>query len=98
MLQLFNVLHAKKQKIYTVCIWKHNSNREKHVITLIISNEEGCKRRRWYYLAVKRLSALTSKRYGLNIFIVYIVFIPLDQKINLNRIKEYVKIKPFVTL
>ena len=52
-----NVLYAKKQKIYI------NTNREKQVILLMIPNGE-----RWYYLAVKKLSALlrgiTSKYYG----------------------------------
>ena len=32
------------------------------------------------------------------IFIVSIVFIPLEQKTNLNRIKEYAKIKIFLML
>ena len=61
---------------------KHNSNREKQVILLMISNiekrersktlatpakSEGCKaksegRRRWHYLAVKKLSALLRGR------------------------------------
>ena len=61
-----NVLYAKKEKIYTACVSKHNSNLEKQVILLMIPNgkqreekSEGCKaksegRRRWHYLAVKK--------------------------------------------
>ena len=60
-----NVLYAKKEKIYPACVSKHNSNREKQVILLIISNGE---KGRWNYLAVKILSALlrgiTSKHYS----------------------------------
>ena len=58
-----NVLHAKTEKIYPAYASKHNSNREKQVIFLIISNGE-----KWYYLGVKNLSALlrgiTSKNKG----------------------------------
>ena len=44
-------------------MFQKNSNREKQVILLIISNGEGCEsksegRERWHYLAVKKLSAL----------------------------------------
>ena len=34
---------------------KHNSTQEKHIIILMISNEE---REVWHYIAVKKLSAL----------------------------------------
>ena len=58
-----NVLYAKKEKIYPAYVSKHNSNREKQVILLVIANRE---RRRWHYLAVNKLSALlrriTSKK------------------------------------
>ena len=58
-----NVLYAEKEKIYLAYISKHNSNREKQVIHLMIPNGEG-----WHYLAVKKLSALlsgiTSKHQG----------------------------------
>ena len=64
-------MYAKKEKICPACVSKHNSNREKQVILLTISNGE-----KWHYLAVKKLSALlrgiTSKHhgdfYGLNCF------------------------------
>ena len=40
--------------IYPAYVPKHNSNREKQVILLMISNGEN----RWHYLAVKELPAL----------------------------------------
>ena len=46
-----NVLYAEKEKIYPAYVSKHNSNREKQVILLIISNGEKI----WDHLAVKRL-------------------------------------------
>ena len=49
----FNVLYAKKEKIYSAYVSKHNSNCGKQFILLIISNGK-----KWHYLAVKRLSAL----------------------------------------
>ena len=93
-------MYFKKGKIYPAYVSKYNSNREKQVIFLIIPNgerREAKSKTRWHYLAVKQLSALlritTSKNdvgfYYLN------VFIPLEQKTNLNRIKMYVKIKIF---
>ena len=42
-----NVLFVKKEKIYPAHVSKHNSNREKPVILLVILN-----RKRWHYLAV----------------------------------------------
>ena len=43
-----------KKKKYPACVSKHNSNCEKQVILLLISNEE----KLWHYLAVKKLSEL----------------------------------------
>ena len=63
----------KKIYIYLAYVSKHNSNREKQVILLMISNgEKGrvakSEGRRWHYLAVKKPSALlrgiTSKYNG----------------------------------
>ena len=55
---------------------------------------------RWHYLAVKKLLALlrgiTSKHHG--DFHCLKCFHSFAKKINFNRIKEYVKIKIFVTL
>ena len=36
-----NVLHAKKEKIYFAYVSKHNLNREKQVILLMIPNGNG---------------------------------------------------------
>ena len=51
-----NVLYAEKEKIYLAYILRHNSNREKQVILLMIPNREG-----WYYLVVKQLLALLKE-------------------------------------
>ena len=45
-----NVLYAKIEKIYPAYVSKHNSNREKQVIPLMISNRE----KQWHYHAVKK--------------------------------------------
>ena len=50
----FNVLHAKKEKIYPAYVSKYNSNCEKQLILLMIPNGE----KLWKYLAVKKLSAV----------------------------------------
>ena len=54
----------KKKKIYLSYVSKHNANREKQVILLMISNGD----KQWHYLAVKRLSVLlkeiASKHHG----------------------------------
>ena len=85
----------KKWYIYPAYVSKHSSSSEKQVIPLMIPNGEG-----WHYLAVKNTRALsrgiTSKNNG--DFIVWIVFISLEQETNLNRKREYVKIKMFVML
>ena len=73
-----NVLYAKKEKIYPVCVLKRNSSHKKQDIHLMISNREirvaRSERQQRHYLAVKRLSTLlrglTSKNnadfYSLN--------------------------------
>ena len=58
-----NVLYAKKEKIYPDYISKHNSNREKQVIRLMIRNGEKC-----HYLAVKNYL-----HYVLNTTVIFIV-------------------------
>ena len=59
-----NVLHVKNYKVHPAYVSKHNSNHEKQVILLMISNNK----KQWHYLAVKKLSALfkgiTSKNNG----------------------------------
>ena len=51
---VLNVLYAKREKIYPAFASKHNSNREKQAIILMISNGEKMS----HYLAVKNLSEL----------------------------------------
>ena len=51
---LYNLSFCMLKKIYRAYVSKYNSNCEKHVILIIISNGE----KQWYYLAVKKLSAL----------------------------------------
>ena len=57
-------MYAKKEKIYPAYVSKHNSNREKKVIPLMISNGEKLR----HYPAGKKLSAslrgVTSKHHG----------------------------------
>ena len=52
----------KKKKIYLFDVSKHNSDFEKQVTLLMISNRKKCKteseRQLWHYLVVKKLSAL----------------------------------------
>ena len=48
-----NVLYTKKESMYPAYVSKHNSNREKQAILLMISNGEKC-----HYFAVKKLFAL----------------------------------------
>ena len=45
--------YAKKEKIYPAYVTKYNSNLEKQVVLLMISNRE-----KWQHLTVKKLSAL----------------------------------------
>ena len=46
---VLNVLYAENEKIYSAYFPKHNSNREKQIILLMILNGEG-----WHYLAVQK--------------------------------------------
>ena len=93
-----NVLYAKKENISPAYVSKHNPNREKQVIVLMIPNGE---KGRWHYLAVRKLLALlrgiTVKHY-IEFYCLEIAFILLEQKTNFNLIKMYVKIKIFVAL
>ena len=57
-----NVSCAKKEKIYSIFVSKHNLNCEKQVILLMIPHgvkrKFKCEGQRWHCLAVKNLSAL----------------------------------------
>ena len=48
-----NIFYAEKDKIYPAYVSKHNSNRKKQLILLMILNGEG-----WHYFAVKKISLL----------------------------------------
>ena len=89
-------MYAKKEKIYPAYVSKHNSNREKQVILLIVLNEQ-----KWHYLAVKSrvtyselLRGITSKHCR-NFYCLNCLHSFVTEK-NLNRIKKYLKIKIFV--
>ena len=90
-----NVLYAKKEKIYPAYVAKHNSNREKQIILIMIPNEE-----EWHYLAVKKLSAslsgITSK-HRVDFYCLNWVHSFATEK-NVNLIKQYAKVKTFVIL
>ena len=45
-----NIFYAKKEKIYPAYFSKHNSNQEREIIFLMISNGE-----KWHYLTLKKL-------------------------------------------
>ena len=81
--------------IYPAYISKPNSNHEKQIILLMVSDREG-----WHYLAVTRRSALlrgVTSKHDFDFFF-WSGFIHLEQKTNLNRIKKYVKINICVVL
>ena len=63
-----NVLYAKKEKIYQAYVSKHNSNCQKQVIILMISNGE----KRWHYLALKKYRHYLEEQL-LNIMVIFIV-------------------------
>ena len=91
-----NVLYAKKEKIYSAYVSKQKSTREKQVIPLMISYGE----KLWHYLAVKELSALlraVTSKHHVEFYCLNCLHYFATEK-NLNCIKNYVKIKIFVTL
>ena len=85
-----NIIYQKKE-ICPAYNSKNNLNCEKQIILLMITNEE---KEGWHYLPVKKLSTLlrriTSKHHS-NFYCF--IFFPLEEKINLNLTKKYVKIK-----
>ena len=85
-----NIIYQKKE-ICPAYNSKNNLNCEKQIILLMIPNEE---KEGWHYLLVKNLSTLlrriTSKHHS-NFYCF--IFFPLEEKINLNLTKKYVKIK-----
>ena len=85
----------KKEKIYPAYVSKHNSNHEKEVNLLMISNGE----KQWHYLEVKKLSALlrgiTSKYHGDFYCLNCLHSFATEKKLKLHE-KVYVKINIFV--
>ena len=77
-------MYAKKENIYPSYVSKHNSNREKQFILLMISIGE-----KWHYLAVKKLSALlreiTSKHHGDFYCLNYFHFFATENKLQLHK-------------
>ena len=69
----------KKIYIYPAYVSKHNSNREKQIIILMISNGG-----KWHYPAVKELSALltgtTSKHHGDFYYLNYLYSFAREKK------------------
>ena len=81
--------------MYPAYISKHNSNRKKQTILLMIPNGE-----RWYYLEVKRLSALMRRIKSANNSTFYCLncLRSFRTKNKLELHKRYVKIKILVVL
>ena len=61
----------------------------------MIPNEE---KERWHYLVVKKLSVILHGLISQVVFIAWILSILLEQKINLNLMRKYQKIKISVEL
>ena len=98
LLLIFCMLKKKNIYIYISCLSfkKHNSDYEKQIIFLMISNKsirvaKSKGRPRWHYLAVQKLSALlrevTSKHRGDFYCLNY--FHSFATETNLNRIKKH---------
>ena len=51
-----NILYAEKEKIYSVYVSKHNSNREKQVILVMFPSGEG-----WYFCAALLICLYKTK-------------------------------------
>ena len=90
-----NILYINEKEICPAYISKINSTCEKQIIILKIPNKEkeGC-----HYLAAKKIICIITWNSLRMIFIAWIVFILLEQKINLSLMKNYVETKIFVEL
>ena len=93
-----NVLYPKTEKIYPAYVSKHNSNREKQVILLMISNGE-----KQPYLTTKKPSALlrgiTSEHHGdfycLNCFDSFATENKLQSRKRAYEIKDFCNVNMF---
>ena len=93
----------KKKKMYPTYVSKHNSNRKKQVILLIIENGEGRKvksEEQWHYLAVNKLSALLREIASKNSGVFYCLscFNFFRRKNKLESHKKVCNINNFVLL
>ena len=91
-----NIQHNKEKEICPVYISKINSNREKQITLLIITNVQ---KDNWHYLVVKKLSALlqriTSKHKG-NLFCLSCLYsFRTENLMRVNFMKNNFKIKLF---
>ena len=63
----FNLLYAKKEKIYPADVSKYNSNREKQVILLMILKgeklHEAKSKGQWHHPAVKKTISIFKRNY-----------------------------------
>ena len=88
-----NILQIKEKEMCPVYISKNNSNCQKQTILLMIPSEE---KEGWHFLMLKKLSTSSRGSKHQNIMVIFIVenvFILLEQKLKLNLMKKYVKIK-----
>ena len=95
MLSMFSMLNI--ENIYPAYVSKHNWNRKKQFILLMILNGEICEAKfKDADNSSVKLSALSRGITSITvIFIIWIAFIPLEQK-KLKLHKKCVKIKIFV--
>ena len=87
-------MYIKDKETCPIYISKTHSNCEKQIILSMIPNKE---KEEWHYLLIKKLALLlhgiTSKHKG-----DFYCFVLLEQKINLNLLKKYVKTQISVKL
>ena len=79
-----NILYTKEKERCPAYISKNNSNFEKQIILLMISNKE----KRWQYLAIKKLSALL---HGITSVPAIWEFDHIEDKHTLHRGKDCMK-------
>ena len=100
-----NILYSKEKEICPAYISKIDSNCKRQIILLMFPNEEkegpeAKSKGRWHYLALKRLSTLwrgiTSKHHS--DFYCLNCLHSLKQKVNLNFMKKYLKVKIYLEL
>ena len=87
-------MYIKEMEICPAYVYKINSNCEKQIILLMISNEE---KEGWHKKNLPAfIRGITSK--SISDSLTWIVFILLEQKIKLTAMKKCVNIKIFLKL